>query len=277
MARATPVFSRLGAVLRVGPEHFARRGAVVAATEPPRGLAPRLSDLANPGIDTSRVHPAVAVFFEDTASLELHVRSHWRFPFSIVWWLARPVMRLIGQFVLPKREARIVTRMLALDPASDGRSDVRGVIREYEDAGTSAGTSAGPVMQVVAYATWERAGTRYMSAAFPLPGGHILGILRLDAIAEDDQGRLAVALTSERSTHGDDAAIWYALGSRGTLAVRVPLGERLSLWAAEMDVAPSEIDRAPLPGATIVGRHEQRAFGIRFVTHHYLFRPLSPR
>ena len=224
-----------------------------------------MADLANPRLDVARVHPAVAVFFEDTASLDLRIRSRWRFPFSIAWWLARPILRWIGQLTLPRERGHIATTVFALDPERDGRADVRAVVREYVDGSA--------VMQVVAYATWERAGTRYMSAAFPLPGGHIMGILRLDAIGEDADGRLAVALTSTKHD-GDDAGIWYALGSSG-FALPIPLGERLALWAPEMECAPKDIDADVRVGATIVGRHEQRLFGVRLVTHDYGFRPLA--
>jgi hypothetical protein len=260
-----PPFSRLRGGLRIGSGFFAKQQALSHATvEPPRGLVDRMADLANPGLEVGRIHPAIAVFFEDTARLELQIRSHWRFPFSVLWWLGRPIMRWIGQFVLPADEARIVTRVLALDPARDGRSDARGIIREYTDTGA--------VMQVAAYATWEHAGARYMSAAFPLPGGHITGILRLDPIGEDDEGRIAVVLTS-KARDGDDAGIWAVVGSFG---LRVPLGESIAFWAAGMRGAPADLDRTVLAGATILGRHEQRVFGVRFVTHDYWFRPRSP-
>ena len=261
----SPTFSRLGGGLRVGAEFFANRGALraVKSREAPLGLVDRMADLENPGIDVSRVHPAIAVFFEETSRLELLIRSRWRFPFSIAWRLFRPVMHWIGQFVLPVTEGRIVTRVLALDTARDGRADARAVIREYADDGG--------VMQVVAYATWEHEGARYMSAAFPLPGGHIMGVLRLDPIGEDSEGRIAVALTS-KAREGDGAGIWYALGSFG---LRMPLSERIELWAPEMECAPADIDRSALDGATIIARHEQRLFGVRFVTHQYWFRPLD--
>ncbi len=261
----SPRFARLRGGLRVGADYFARVGALAGeggASSSPRGLVDRMADLSNPEIDVARVHPAVAVFFEDTASLELHVRSHWRFPFSLAWRLFRPLMKWIGQFVLPIHEGRIATRILALDPARDGRSDARAVIREYIDTGA--------VMQVVAYATWDSGVARFMSATFPLPGGHIAGILRLDRIASDREGRIAVALSSA-SQRGDGAGVWYVLGS---LALRTPFGERLSLWAAGTDCAPTDLDVDVLDGTTILGRHEQRLFGVRFVTHEYWFRPM---
>lgn len=261
-----PRFSRLSGGLRVGDDFFARRGALAAGNEgaAPLGLVDRIADLAHPAIDVARVHPAIVVFFERTGSLELLIRSHWRFPFSIAWRVFRRVMRAIGQFVLPLDEGRILTRVFAIDAARDGRADARGVVRSYADAD-------GGAMQVVAYATWARDGARYMSAAFPLPGGHVAGILRLDPHGEDEDGRIGVALTS-RAKDGDDAGVWFVVGP---LAFPSPLHERLELWAAGMPCAPRELDPAVFAGTTIVGRHEQRLFGVRFVTHHYWFRPLS--
>lgn len=263
-ARVRPAFSRFAGALRVGADFFARRGALVDRGPAPRGLVDRLTDLSNPGIDVTRVHPAIAAFFEDTSRLELLVRSEWRFPFSIGWLVFRWFMRLVGQFVLPAREGRIVTRVAALDTSRDGRADARAVIRTYAHDES--------VMQVVAYATWARADARYMSAAFPMPLGQIAGILRLDAIGVDDEGRLAVALTSARRG-GDDAGVWFVIGP---FSFRAPLEERLELWAPGMPGVPAELAGDALPGATIVGRHVQRLFGIRFVTHRYWFRDVGP-
>jgi hypothetical protein len=263
MTRVAPSksrFSRFAGGLRVGPDFFERRGALTHAEPAPRGVVDRMSDLSHPGIDVARVHPDIVPFFEDTAGLELLIRSRWHFPFSLLWSLLRPIMRSIGQFVMPRDEARVLTQVLPLDAACDGRPGARAVIRSY--------AQSGDVMQAIAYASWESDGVRYMSAAFPLPGGQIAGLLRLDAIAEDDAGRLAVALTSQRD--GDDAGIWLLLGP---LALPAPLGERIELWAAGMSAAPAELEPRALLGATIVGRHVQRFFGARFATHHYWFRP----
>lgn len=258
---SAPTFSRLRGGLRIGGDFFERCGAAVTAERVPTGVVDRIADLRSASLDTSRVHPAIVRFFEDTSALALHIRSEWRFPFSLGWQCFRRFMRWIGQFVLPVDDARIATRTFALDAALDGRADVRGLVRTYADTGE--------VMQAVAYATWERSGTRYMSAAFPMPGGHVAGFLRLDAIGEDADGRLAVALTSARRD-GDDAGVFFVLGP---LALRSPLGERLELWAPGMAGAPLAAAPDGIPEPTILGRHEQRLFGVRFVTHYYWFWP----
>ncbi|MDB4929109.1 MAG: uncharacterized protein JWM10_1593 [Myxococcaceae bacterium] len=259
---SAPRFSRLRGAFRVGPEFFARAGALAPAAAPaPRGVVDALDDLSNPGLDVARVHPAIVPFFVDTAGLDLSVRSRWRFPFSLLWPLARPLFALVGQFVLPRRDARITTRALALDPAVDGRPDARGIVREY--------AGSGAVMQVVAYATHRRGATRYMHATFPLVLGHVAGVLRLDPIGADADGRLAVALTSA-ARDGDDAGVWYVTRF---FAVRVPFGETLRFWAPGMSGAPADLDPVAVAGATLVARHEQRLCGALMVAHDYGFRP----
>lgn len=255
--------SRFVGGLRIGPDFFERVGAVAppapGAAEP-RGVVDRMADLASPSVDPDRVHPAIARFFDDTASLELRVVSRWRFPASIVWPLARRLMRALGQFVLPQRTARIATRVARLDPAADGRDGIapRAVVRTYE--------GSGEVMQAVAYGTARIGDASLMSAVFPMPGGHVWGRLRLVATGEDSDGRVSVALTSD----GPGAGVFLVIGG---LALPSPFAERLALWSPEMSHCPADLDPSVARGASVVGRHEQRFFGFRFVVHDYGFTP----
>ncbi len=218
-----------------------------------------MSALAHPGIDVGRVHPDVQQFFTDTASLSLYVRSTWRFPFSLVWFFARPFFRLIGQFALPAKEATIETEVQPLDTAADGRNDARAIIRTYKDTGDT--------MQAVAYATWKRGEKRFMSAAFPLPFCQLTGILRLDPATRGEGIDAGVTLTSERKDD-DDAGVYLVVGN---VAVRTPFGERLSLFAATSKVV--ETQAYEKPSATIIGEHEQTFLGLHVVTHQYWFSP----
>lgn len=254
-----PSFSQLRGGLRIGPRFFERAGAV-APGPAPLGLIDALADYAHPGMDVSRVHPAIAPFFLDPGALALRIRSRWRFPFSVAWWLARPLARAIGQLALPLARAEIAVRTLALDPAVEGRVGARGVLREHVGGG---------VMQVIAYAVHRRDDAGYMHATLPLPFSHLAGILRMDPIDPDADGRVGVELTS-RERDGDDAAIWlvHRLG-----AFRAPLEERLRLWPARSPSAPSDLDPEVTRDATLVGRHDQRLFGWLVVRHDYGFRP----
>lgn len=258
-ARARPTFSRVRGGLRIGRHFFTRRGLTLASTsgDAPRGVVDAMSALANPGMDVAHAHADVQVFFTDTASLELFIRSAWRFPFSVVWLFARPFFRLIGQFALPANEATIETVVQRLDTTADGRDDARAIIRTYKGSDVT--------MQAVAYATWKRGEKRFMSAAFPLPFCQLTGILRLDPAAEGEGDDAGVTLTSERKDE-DDAGVYLVVGN---LAVRTPFGERFSMWPATSSVVAKEAHERP--GATIMGVHEQTFLGVRVVTHHYWF------
>ena len=262
-----PPTSRFWGGLRVGATFFEARGAVAdPRADAPRGVVDRIAALASPGLAPEQVHPAIVTFFEDTASLDLYVRSEWRFP--LLWRLVRPLMRAIGQFVLPVREAHILTRVVGLAEGSDGRDDARGVLRTY--------AGSGEVMQAVAYATLTRGEERFMSAAFPMPGGHVLGILRLEAVATSEAGQVvAVALTSKpapqaRERGSGPVGVWLVLAG---LAVRSPFGERLALSAPRDGDDAADWDATRGVTFTLVGRHEQSLFGLRFVTHRYGFAP----
>lgn len=236
--------------LRVGARFFPPGAAQ-------RGIVDSIREIAHPGVDVAAIDPRVVAFFEDTAGLELWIRSRWRFPFGLLWRMARGFARAVGQFVYPSREGRIVTRAFALDRRRDGRADARAILRTYADTGA--------VMQAAAYATWERAGTRFMSACFPLPLSRMMGILRMDPIAGG-----GVVLTSA-AKDGDDAGVWLCVGP---LAIPMPFGESMALWPPGAPHA-HEAEAAPIAGATILGRHEQRFLGIRMVTHHYWFAPTA--
>lgn len=261
-----PPFGQLPSALPVGAGYFERQGLARADVYPqPRGVVDDISELAHPGIDTARIHPQIRVFFEDTAGLELLIRSRWRFPFSALWWLMRPLLKWAGQFVLPQREARILTRVFAIDQAQAGLANARAVVRTYADPQWR---DTGQVFQAVAYTTWQHADTGYMHATFPLPCGHIVGVLRLDQGVEGADGWLSVALSSRPAVATPDAArVWFVVGGR---AVASGFGERFSMWAPEAPGAPQEVG---LEGATIVALHEQFFLGIRLVSHHYWFRP----
>lgn len=254
-----PDLSRAQGGLRIGADFFERRGLLAPPGGPtPRGVVDRVSDLANPKLDPTRVHPAVARFLEDTSGLELSVVSAWRGPVGLGWRLVRWFFQAIGQFALPVRVARIRTRVRALDPDQDGRAGIapREVVRTYADSGA--------VMQAVAYGTYAEGDTRFMSAAFPMPFGQVAGILRLDPIVADEDGLLAARLTATPDD-GDAAGVYFVLGP---LVFRAPLGEDLALYPPHL--APPEL-REAFPDAILLGRHEQRLFGVRFVTHAYGF------
>lgn len=251
-------FCRLPSALRIGARYFEERALEVDATRP-SGLVDRIGDLASRDCDPDLVPAEVKVFFEDTATLELRIEPAWRAGVRLFARAFFAVMRCVGQFAQPMSEALVLTRMVAIDRARDGRHDARGVIRTYRESGAP--------MQVVAYATSERSGTRYMNAAFPLPIGNLSGLLRLELVKDDGGEVIGGRLTSKRRAgKGDRSGVWLVW--RG-LRLPLPLAETMTLTVATDD------DRRAFEGATIAGRHEQWLFGVRVVRYAYLFRPLT--
>jgi hypothetical protein len=234
-------WSRLAGTVRIGPHWLDR----YRKDRDVHGIVDHIGDWANPGIDVAKVHPAVVAFFERTDALDLHIETRWRFPVSIVWWF-RPLMRWLGQFVLPWKSADIETRVFGLDPENEGRRDARAVIRTYRDTGD--------VMQAVSYGTRRENGAGYMNAAFPLLFGHVAGVLRLDPYRDD-----GALLTTVR--RGDHPGVWFVIFG---LPIRTPFGERFYLWPGD------ERD------AFVCGRHEQYFCGVRLVTHRYWFFDRGP-
>ena len=252
-------FSRLSGGARIGASYFERKGALAAGAHgAPRGLVDALSDLATPDVARA-IDPRVAVFFLDTGSLELHVRPRWSLPFLPGAILFRLVATLLGQLRLPLRPARVLTRLLALDGARDGRDGARGVLRVYDD---------GSPMQVVAYAVSPVEGgapPAHMRVAFPVPFGVLQGFLALSLL---DGGGAELASAPSRGGGG----VWLSLGRR---SFRSPFAEVMRLWPAGSPAVPPDLREAGDDGATIVGTHEQTLFGVRFVRYRYRFRPIA--
>jgi hypothetical protein len=243
----------------VGADFFERAGVVQTGAPVPLGIVDSASDLAHAGLDVERVHPAARRFLERTAELDVHIRSAWSPWFRPFWrGLLRPLFGALGQLFLPLREGTVRTRLVPLDAARDGRPGARGVVREY--------VGTGRTMQIIAYGTYQGPDAPYMSAALPLPLGNLAGLLRLDPIGQDDDGRLAVKLTTQAPSGG----VWFATR---WFALRVPLRETLSFWAPGMRAAPTDLDPTAVPGCVLVARHEQRLFGALVVAHDYWFFP----
>ncbi|MFO0626147.1 MAG: hypothetical protein U0325_11065 [Polyangiales bacterium] len=245
-------WSRMPRRARIGADYFAAAGVVRADVPAPQGLVPDLTAL---GVDPARVHPAVRAFFGDTASLTLHIESRWAWWAAWLWRLARPWFVRVGQLTTPVTRTVMRTAMVALDDAREGRPGAVGVIRTHDD---------GTVMQVVAYAVTGG----LLSVAFPTPLGTLTGLLRLEVLAAEEGGA-ALALSSARSGR-DRAGVYLTVGGRPW---RVPLGERMALWAPSMRARPADLATTNHPRAVLVGEHVQRAFGLAMVRHRYWFVP----
>lgn len=197
----------------------------------------------------------VRAFFEDPAALELRIRSRWQGAFRYAWRVMRVAMRAVGQLVMPLDVASVRATMVCLDGAREGRGDARGVVRTHEDTGE--------VFQVFAYGVAVIEGAPRMSVAIPLPGGHLAGLLRLDA-----EGARAT-LTTRRASKGDPAGVWFVTP---WWSLRLPLEETLRFWSARDPEAPADARDGAWSEVAFVARHEQRLWGALVVEHTYAFR-----
>lgn len=241
-------WSKLPRRSRIGADYFAAAGVMRTDVPAPQAL---VRDLGALGVSPARMHPAVRAFFTDTAAYTLHIESRWAWWARWLWRLARPWFVRVGQLTTPLAHTVMHTAMVALDDAREGRPGAVGVIRTHDD---------GSVMQVVAYAVTGG----LLSVAFPTPLGTLTGLLRLEVIAEEEGG-VAVAMSSR----GGGAGVFFLGAGR---AWRVPLGERMALWAPAMRACPRALAERH-PEAALVGEHVQRAFGLAMVRHRYGFVP----
>ncbi len=254
-----PPLSRLGGGLTIGPTFLATRGLERSVSPAPAGLVDDLADLAHAGLDPAQVAPAIRAFYERTAEHEMIVTPRWRTGFRTggkLWaWLARR----LGQLQLPVRvtddREGITSRIVAVDAAADGRASPRSWIRTFPD---------GRALYVAVYSTHAAHDRRYMNIAFPLPGGNMTSILRMD-----QRGR-GVRVSTRA---GGDSGIWLVLRVFGrALPLRTPMSEELDVWTVEDPALTAEL-RAWAAGYTTVAVHTLWLFGVRFLTLHYAMRP----
>jgi hypothetical protein len=263
LAPFAPPFSRLAAGRHVGARFFADRE--LERTTPARGLVDALDELAHPGNEPARVAPAIRAFYERTHDHALVVRPHWRAGFRTGARVFARLARRMGQLQLPVTAERgdegITSRIVAIDGAADSRPSPRAWIRTFAD---------GRAMYVAAYATHTTAGTAYMNIAFPLPGGHLASILRLDNLAASDGG----VILSTRT--GGDAGIWICVRAFGrTWPLRLPLAETIAVWTHSDPAAPADLRALAPPGATSIARHDLWLCGLHYLTLDYAMMPIS--
>jgi len=247
--REAPPLSRLRGSLPIGATFFQRNK--LERDTPAHGLVDTVADL---DIDPARLPPTIRAFYEQTGAHELIVRPHWRAGFRTGSRLWAAIARRLGQLQLPVtaesgREG-IASRIVALDPDSDGRRGPRAWIRTYPD---------GRALYVAAYATHRDAAYAYMNIAFPLPLGHLSSVLRM--IPSGDGVSVSTRL-------GGDCGIWIVVLG---VPLRLPLSETIDVWTIDDPAAPADL-RTWAAGYTTIARHDLWLFGVHYLTLDYAMR-----
>ncbi len=244
-----PVLSRLRGRWPVRADFFAREKLEMSPRRPPTGLVDKLENL---GITTAA--PAIRDFYEHTGAHELVVAPRWRPGFRTGGRIWAAIARRMGQLQLPVATDTggegVASRIVAIDDRVDGRPLPRAWIRTYPD---------GRALYVAAYATHVADEQPYMNIAFPVPGGQLSSILRMD-----DRGT-GVRVTTKM---GGDCGIWLVLLG---VPIRLPLAETIDVWTVDDPVAPESLRRFA-QGYTTMARHTLWLCGIRYLELDYAMR-----
>jgi len=254
-------FSRLASWFRVGPDFFARIHAVSTAGHP-SGLVDDLSEYRRADFDPNEVHPFVRAFYTDTAHHELIVSAEWRRGFRFAARIYKKMAAIVGQMNLPLADEQalsISSRILPIRDEVDGRQNVRAWVRTYSDSGSA--------VYVAAYANHSACGETYMNIAFPLPGGNLSSILRMEIL---DAG--GVLLTTFPSPHEfGDQGVYFA---NRLVPIRLPFNETIRVWPVNTPgcVVPEPVTRKK---ATAIAKHEVWLFSTKFLTLDYHIFPIQ--
>lgn len=260
---AWPPFSRLRGGRVVGADYFERKQLCVTRPQPARGLMDTLEEHRRPGFDPDRVAAPIRDFYERTAGWTLRVEARWQSGFRLTGRAFRRLAGRVGQLNLPlgvAEEREMISRLVDLSDAADGRANVRGWVRQFR-------ATRQPVY-VAAYSTHRTAHVAYMNIAFPLPGGNLTSILRMD-----HHGGTGIRLDTRPSgdNAGDEGV--YLVGKR--IRVRLPMQETITVTPAPLATVPSASGERADSKVGCVARHDLWLFGLHYLRLDYEMAPLS--
>ncbi|MBC7814149.1 MAG: YndJ family protein [Burkholderiales bacterium] len=258
-------FSRLRGRGTIGPQFFERIGAIDTAKVKPMGIVDNLSDYARDDFNPEQTCPQVRAFYEHTAQHRLEVTPVWGIRFRFGARLYKRISSALSQMNFPLEgedsETLIHSEIVPLSDALDGRQNVRGWVRVYEQTGKA--------VYVAAYANHQYAGHTYMNIAFPLPFSNLTSILRIEALTTDSANNgvnNGVALTSLTTpqTIGDQGVYFVTRW----LSLRLPINEIIRVYPAGClpEDAPATFHASP---ERVFARHDMWLLGIKFLTLYY--------
>jgi hypothetical protein len=151
-------------------------------------------------------------------------------------------------------ERDMVSRLVDVSDAADGRTNVRGWVRLFH-------ATLQPVY-VAAYSTHRTTDVAYMNIAFPLPGGNLTSILRMD-----HHCGTGVRLDSRPAgdNAGDEGV--YLVGER--IRVRLPMQEAITVTPAPAAMASPASREPGSSGVGCVARHDLWLFGLHYLRLDY--------
>lgn len=247
-------FSHLPWRWQIGADFLQRINAIEHnAPSPPTGIVDRLQDYAREDFQPDAITPNIIAFYENTAAHDLLVYPEWQPRFQFLARLYKKISRRVGQMNFPTRpdttESHIISTIIPLNDALDGRDHVRGWVRVYSDTQQA--------VYVAAYASHQYKGCRYMNIAFPIPFGNLTSILHLENLHD---GGL---LLKSYSTRDGDQGVYFV---NRLVAIRLPINETIRVYSGE---TPYDGFPSNFAGADILAEHKMWIFGLHCLTLHY--------
>lgn len=255
-APPSPPVSRLAARGRIGTDYFDRNGLRAGKAT---GMVADFSVFEGAGFDSKTIHPDVCRFYENSEDAQMDIEPDWPTVLQPLLPVYDILASRLDQLHLPTSaygdEDGLTSETLSIDDAADGRSDVSAWMRSYPN---------GAAMYVATYATHKWNETTYLTAAFPLPGGNLMGLLRPVKLPATE-GEDGLLLTTRGDPTGD-SGLYLCL--RG-YPFRLPLNEDLRVWKPESGVnSETPFEPTGVEGE-VFARHDVWFLGQRVVSLHY--------
>ena len=270
-------FSKLSCRGRIGKDFFHRLGIVSNIDHPAiQGMMSDFAAFRRTDFAPEKIHPAISSFYEQTTSYCLRMRSHWHFGFRLVANIYKRFSSRLGQLNFPspaEQEEDLTDHFLMINDADaqQRRMHVRGCARTYSRSGTT--------MYVAVFSTHTDAAQTYMNIAFPLPGGNMTFIRRIEAVdmPTGPQGILLTTLPPSVPFVQGDEGVYFV---NPLLPIRLPIHETLRIWPVNPPDLSNSVAREHECGQaenTLMARHDMWFFGIKCLTVDYsIFPKASP-
>lgn len=259
-------FSRLKSHGRVGADYFYRIKAVPTLEKTPTGLVDSLDEFRGKDFNPSQVDKEIRSFYEQTYRYNLIVQPHWTKGFKWSAKIYRKFANRMGQMCLPISKLGgelIQSKILPIDNKIDGRTNVRAWVRTY--------AASGDPVYIAAYSTHSERGEAYMNIAFPLFGGNLTSILKLQELPTDHLkgSNLSLTTLSNSTGSGGDEGVYFV---NSLLPIRLPINETIRIWSASH--SPLKPFDQETEKSSLIAQHEMWLFGIKFLTLDYYIYPV---
>lgn len=249
-------FSRLAAGRRVGHDFLDRVG--YATDGPASGMMASVRDYAWDGFDPDAVAPSVRRFYEQSEQYVLAVEPDWARPWGSLVPIYRALAVRMEQLTLPLSTVAAESALKGTVVGVDGPDDHIGS-RAWIRSNAYATDGDDQMTYVATYGEYFADGTALLRVTFPLPGGNLTGLLRVEQTGSVGEALRLSSYAAPENT--DDAGLYLVVRGFG---VRLPLDETLTIAPSNRSTGDGTVD-----DDAVTAVHEIRLLGYRVVTLDY--------